>query len=58
MLIYDRQRSFQVNWFRKNQQDLFDEVEEMLGDKLKMFRWARRVGDYQLTVCFDQVPPL
>jgi hypothetical protein len=54
MLIYDRQRGFQVMWFRKNQKDLFDEVEEMLGDNLKMFRWAKRD---QLSVCFDQVPP-
>ena len=57
MLIYDRQRSFQVIWYRKNQQDLFDEVEETLGNNLKMFRWARWVEDYQLSVCFDKVPP-
>jgi len=57
MLLYDRQRSFQVMWKRKDQQDLFDEAEEALGDSLKMYKWARRVGDYRLEVCFDRSPP-
>ncbi|KAF4611248.1 hypothetical protein D9613_007243 [Agrocybe pediades] len=56
MLLYDRQRSFQVLWKRINARDLFDEAEDQLGDELKMYRWARRVGDYQLEVCFDRRP--
>ncbi|KIM39522.1 hypothetical protein M413DRAFT_415454 [Hebeloma cylindrosporum] len=42
ILIYDRQRSFQAIWYREHQQGLFDEVEDMLGGDLKMFRWARK----------------
>ncbi|KAJ3515707.1 hypothetical protein NLJ89_g1594 [Agrocybe chaxingu] len=38
MLIYDRQRSFQVTWLRNSDPDLFDEVEEIIGDPLKMYR--------------------
>ncbi|KIM39509.1 hypothetical protein M413DRAFT_29237 [Hebeloma cylindrosporum] len=50
------------NWGKMfaHQQGLFDEVEETLGVDLKMFRWARWVvGDsrYELSVCFDKVPP-
>ncbi|KAF9563553.1 hypothetical protein CPC08DRAFT_661655 [Agrocybe pediades] len=56
MLLYDRQRSFLVSWKRINARDLFDEAEDQLGDELKMYRWARRVGDYQLEVCFDRRP--
>ncbi|KDR80994.1 hypothetical protein GALMADRAFT_61129 [Galerina marginata CBS 339.88] len=55
-LLYDRQRSFQVMWWRKDDRDLFDEAEEALADELKMYRWARRVGDYQLSVCLDRAP--
>ncbi|KAF8159209.1 hypothetical protein B0H34DRAFT_655410 [Crassisporium funariophilum] len=56
MLIYDRQKSFEAFWRRKDQRDLFDEAEEELKDDLKMYRWARRVGDYQLSVCLNRSP--
>ncbi|KAH9479129.1 hypothetical protein JR316_0007708 [Psilocybe cubensis] len=56
MLIYDRQRSFRGIWKRCKERDLFDEAEDSMGDNLRMYRWARRVGDYQLSVCLDRPP--
>ncbi|KAG6891133.1 hypothetical protein C0992_010428 [Termitomyces sp. T32_za158] len=56
MLIYDRQKSFQVNWLKSQDAKVYQEGEKAMGHKLKIYRWARRVGDYQLTVCFDKAP--
>ncbi|KAF8066677.1 hypothetical protein FPV67DRAFT_1449840 [Lyophyllum atratum] len=56
MLLYDRQKSFQVYWKKAEDPRIFAEAEKAMGDKLKIYRWARRVGDYQLSVCFDRTP--
>lgn len=56
ILVYDRQRSFRVLWWRKEDPDTFDDVEHIIGENLKIFRWARRVGDNQLSICFDRAP--
>ncbi|KAH0583200.1 hypothetical protein H2248_011083 [Termitomyces sp. 'cryptogamus'] len=56
MLLYDRQKSFQVNWLKSHDTDVFKEGEKAMGDRLKIYRWVRRVGDYQLAVCFDKAP--
>lgn len=56
MLIYDRTRSFQLFWFRKSDPKLFDEGTKMMGDKLKFYRWIRRVGDYEFDLCLDRAP--
>jgi len=56
MLLYDRQKSFQVYWKKAEDPRIFAEGEKAMGDKLKIYRWARRVGDYQLSVCFDRTP--
>ncbi|KAG5353577.1 hypothetical protein C0989_005094 [Termitomyces sp. Mn162] len=56
MLLYDRQKSFQVNWLKSHDTDVYKEGEKAMGDRLKIYRWVRRVGDYQLAVCFDKAP--
>ncbi|KAF8075304.1 hypothetical protein FPV67DRAFT_1605748 [Lyophyllum atratum] len=56
MLLYDRQRSFQVYWQRGEGEGVFGEGERAMGDRMKIYRWARRVGDYHLSVCFDRAP--
>lgn len=56
MVIYDRQRSFNGLWRRCRERELFDEAELSMGNELRMYRWAKRVGDYQLSVCFDRTP--
>lgn len=59
MLIYDRQRSFQV--FLVRDDDPFAYIAAMqqmsTGWKgLKIYRWAKRTGDLQLSICFDRAP--
>ncbi|GLB41474.1 hypothetical protein LshimejAT787_1000740 [Lyophyllum shimeji] len=50
MLLYDRQKSFQVYWKKAADPKVFAEGEKAMGDRLKIYRWARRVGDFQLAV--------
>ncbi|KAF8959634.1 hypothetical protein BDZ97DRAFT_1385784 [Flammula alnicola] len=38
MLVYDRQRSFQMFWKRSSDPKLFDEARKMIGDKLIFYR--------------------
>ncbi|KAL0570765.1 hypothetical protein V5O48_011193 [Marasmius crinis-equi] len=52
MLIYDRQRSFQAHLSLVDDQDAYDEAmrQPEMGTKLKIYRWAKRVGENQLSV--------
>lgn len=56
MLIYDRQKSFQAYWKKREDRAVFIEGQKAMADGLKIYRWARRVDDYQLSVCFDRAP--
>lgn len=56
MLLYDRQRSFQVHWMKSEDPGAFVHGLEAMADKVKIYRWARRVGDRELSVCFDRAP--
>jgi hypothetical protein len=60
IFIYDRQKSFQVYMKAEDDPDAFREVALAIrttGWKgLKMYRWAKRTGDFELTVCFDRAP--
>jgi hypothetical protein len=56
MLIYDRQKSFQAYWFKREDREVFNQGQKAMGSGLKIYRWARRVGDFQLSVCFDRAP--
>ena len=55
-MIYDRQRSFQLFWFRATNPELFDQARTMMGSIPKFYRWVRRVGDYEMEVCLDRAP--
>ncbi|RDX40254.1 hypothetical protein OH76DRAFT_1413095 [Lentinus brumalis] len=63
MMIYDRKRSFEVFLRSEEDVELFATfVGEMRGERgghggIKMYRWARRTGDWELSVCLDRVPP-
>lgn len=63
MMVYDRKRSFEVFVRSEGNVQLFSSfVEEMRGERgghggIKMYRWARRSGDWELSVCLDRVPP-
>ncbi|KAG5638598.1 hypothetical protein H0H81_011684 [Sphagnurus paluster] len=56
MLLCDRQRSFGVNWSKSEDRQAFMHGEKAMTGRKKIYRWARRVGDYQLSVCFDRAP--
>lgn len=63
MMAYDRKRSFQVFLHSEDNPDEFLAVMlEMAGPHggyqgLKMYRWARRTSEWELSICLDRVPP-
>ena len=62
MMVYDRRRTAQAFVHLEDDAWTFAElVQEMKGPRggyggLKMYRWARRVGDWELSVCLDRAP--
>lgn len=56
MYIYDRQRSFEMHLLRERESEAFEAALEAMGENLKMYRWACRVGDFQWKICFDRAP--
>jgi len=56
MLVYDRQRSFSLFWKPASQPVLFHRAEQMIGHKLKFYRWMKRTGDYDFEICLDRAP--
>ncbi len=62
MMLYDRKRTVHAFVYLDDDAWTFAElVKEMKGprgghDGVKMYRWARRVGDWELSVCLDRAP--
>lgn len=60
LLIYDRQRSFQVQVIRKGIGESFDDFAELVQQKgpkgIKLFCWATRKNDWELDICMDALP--
>ena len=62
MMLYDRKRSFQLFFHRTGDPALFEDFHgEMCGPRgghggLKMYRYAKRTGDWELSVCLDRAP--
>ena len=60
MMMYDRKRSFQVFATLEDNGAVFlDCVEEVMGPRggfggVKMYRWVRRMGDWEFSVCLDR----
>ncbi|KAI0752544.1 hypothetical protein C8Q80DRAFT_1302173 [Daedaleopsis nitida] len=64
-MIYDRKRTFQSFLLREDDTDGFHDVlGEMVAsprrrcDGCKMYRWAKRTGDWELSICLDREPKL
>jgi hypothetical protein len=64
-LIYDRKRTFTVYLVENEARAVFKKFEEEIsgprgqhhgGMMYKMYRWAKRVGDWELSVCLDKEP--
>jgi len=58
MLIYDRQRSFQAYLSVADDEAVYREAMKQfeMATRFKIYRWAKRVGDRQLSICFDKPP--
>ena len=62
MLIYDRKRSFEVFLVPEDGFDRFSSfIQEMWTPRAEekgyqIFRWARRTGDWEFTICLDRKP--
>ena len=62
MMMYDRKRSFQVFTVPQDGAAPFAELlADMRGPRggyggIKMYRWARRTGDWEFSVCVDREP--
>lgn len=59
LLIYDRQRSFRAHAIEADNPQAYPKAirEVMMGKtKVKIYRWAKRVGDFELSVCLDRGP--
>jgi len=56
MMIYDRQRSFQVHWRRTSNIALFDSARQVMGSKMKMYRWMKHISGDEFEVCLDRGP--
>ncbi|KAK7438900.1 hypothetical protein VKT23_017827 [Stygiomarasmius scandens] len=60
MMIYDQKRSAQFWLVRGDDPVAYDTALEEIksGPRgLKIYRWAKRIGDLELSVCIDKAPP-
>ncbi|TBU39347.1 hypothetical protein BD309DRAFT_1083464 [Dichomitus squalens] len=62
MMMYDRKRTFQAFFYLEDDAWVYaDFVREMEGPRggyggIKMYRWAKRVSEWELSVCLDREP--
>lgn len=59
MLIYDRQKSIQAFMLQVDNPDAYSlAMDEMKTGYMgiKIYRWAKRIGERQLSICFDKAP--
>ena len=62
VMMYDRQRSMTVYFLEKGNEATFRQIKaEMSGPRggwggLKAYRYAKRTGDFELSLCLDQQP--
>ena len=56
MMIYDRQRSFQVHWRRSSDIALFDSAKQVMGSKMKMYRRVKHISEDEFEICLDRGP--
>lgn len=60
IMVYDRQRSFTSFILNERNLDVYPKLEAEIRKSpfmgQKMYRWAKRVGDWELSVCLDVEP--
>ncbi|KAI0032959.1 hypothetical protein K488DRAFT_48696 [Vararia minispora EC-137] len=58
ILVYDRTRSFSGHINRAKDPGAYDQAMQYMppGGALKIYRWAKRIGDWDLSICLDREP--
>lgn len=62
IMVYDRQRSVDAYFLLNDNHEVFIEIlQEMRGPRggyggVKMYRWVKRVSDWELSICMDKEP--
>lgn len=56
MLVYDREKSFQLFFRRDKNPDAFTDLVLEMGTWPKLYRWAQRVDDWEWRICVDREP--
>ncbi|KAF9442258.1 hypothetical protein P691DRAFT_779487 [Macrolepiota fuliginosa MF-IS2] len=56
MLVHDRYKTFELHLSELNNTEAFSAAIEAVGYEPKMYRWARREGDWEWKICFDRAP--
>lgn len=60
MMVYDRTRALETYFNRDDNPALFDQIAELVREKgfmgMKIYLWAKRTGDFELSLALDKVP--
>ncbi|KAK7052835.1 hypothetical protein VNI00_004154 [Paramarasmius palmivorus] len=56
MLVYDRQRSFHFYLHSTANTIAYMGAMKEMGHDPKIYRWAKRSGDFELSICLDRAP--
>jgi hypothetical protein len=56
MFLYDREKSFQAFLRQDKNPDAFAELVVEMGNWPKLYRWAKRVGDWEWKICVNRGP--
>ena len=61
MLIYDRQRTIHLYIWKEENGAAWELGERAIrdlpvGKRMKIYRWAKRIGELEMSICFDRLP--
>jgi hypothetical protein len=56
MMVYDRQRSFTCYMTFKDNREAYQQAENVMGERLKIYRWAKWVDGGKMSICLDREP--
>ncbi|KAL1741784.1 hypothetical protein HDZ31DRAFT_66589 [Schizophyllum fasciatum] len=59
MMVYDRSRTFEGYIIRRDNPGVYEEAMAQMPErtqKLKIYRWAKRVDGWKLSICLDREP--
>ncbi|KAG8942841.1 hypothetical protein FRC04_003472 [Tulasnella sp. 424] len=60
MMVYDRTRALETYFNRDDNPTLFEQIAELVREKgfmgMKIYLWAKRTGDFELSLALDKVP--